>query len=119
MDHIYINNLALECIIGTLPHERIARQPVVITLDLELDLKPAGASDALEDTVDYSGLVATVSETVCHSQCKLLERLAQLIADKCLSYRLVNSVRVTIEKPAALPGAKASISIHRIKSHQE
>jgi dihydroneopterin aldolase len=81
-------------------------------------LRPAGASDALEETVDYSELVASVSEIVAHSQCKLLERLAQLIADKCLSYRLVNSVRVTIEKPAALKSAKAIISIHRIKSHQ-
>jgi dihydroneopterin aldolase len=39
-------------LIGVLPHEREARQPVQVDIDLEVDLAEAGVTDNLDDTAN-------------------------------------------------------------------
>ena len=50
-DRIDISGLRLAALIGALPHEREARQPLQIDLSIHADLARAGKSDALEHTV--------------------------------------------------------------------
>lgn len=107
LDRIYIRDLVLRCIIGINPHERDNRQDVIINIVLHADLRDAGASDRIEDTVNYKTIKDRVVEMVEKSQFYLVERLARQIADICLSEPRVRRVEVTLDKPGALRFARS------------
>jgi dihydroneopterin aldolase len=65
---------------GLLPEERLRAQPFEVDLDIELDLRAAGRSDALGDTVDYGAIAESVARTVAGEHSDLLEHLAERIA---------------------------------------
>lgn len=102
MDRIYIRDLALRCIIGIYPEERKNKQDVIINITLETDLRAAGKSDSLNDTVDYKTIKLAVLDFVEKSSFQLIESLAEGIAEICLKDRRVQSATVTIDKPGAL-----------------
>ena len=81
MDRILIDDLRVMTIVGALPHEREIAQPVRIDLSIGLDLRNAGLSDELADTVHYGLVCERVSAMVCDSKDVLLERLAGKVAD--------------------------------------
>ncbi|MBA3654271.1 MAG: dihydroneopterin aldolase [Actinobacteria bacterium] len=83
---------------GVLPEEQRRPQPFEVDLDLHLDLKPAGASDRLEDTVDYGGLAEAVAACISGERHALLETLAERIAGLALADDRVTSVVVTVKK---------------------
>jgi dihydroneopterin aldolase len=108
MDQIFINDLRLECIIGVLPHERETPQPLWINVTLDCDLSRAGASDALEHTVDYKALADAITDLAVKSEFFLIERLAEAIAARCLESAMVCNVTVRIDKPQALDTARSA-----------
>lgn len=99
-DLISIKGLKASACLGVDAEEREKPQPVEINLELELDASEAGKSDRLEDTVDYSELVDEVVETVSSASYRLLEALAQRIADAVLSRPRVEAVTVSVTKLA-------------------
>ena len=103
MDIIHIRHLRLRCIAGILPHERQRKRTVVVTLRLKCDLRKAGRTDSIADTVDYRDVQRRVEGCVAESQDGLIERLAQRIADAALSVQGVKEVTVVLDKPKALP----------------
>jgi D-erythro-7,8-dihydroneopterin triphosphate epimerase len=108
MDRIFIRDLALRCIIGIYPEERREKQDIVINVAMECDLRKAGRSDELEDTVDYKNIKKAILKLVEKSQFQLIESLAENIADLALADEKVQQVSVTIDKPGALRFAKSS-----------
>ena len=107
LDKIHIRDLALRCIIGIEPHERDHRQDVVINITLHADLRKAGQSDRIEDTVNYKTIKRKVVDLVENSSFLLVEKLAQQIADVCLAEAGVERVEVTLDKPGALRFARS------------
>lgn len=83
-DRIELRGLGLVGIVGVLPEERIRAQPLEIDVDLVVDMGAAGASDALEDTVDYGAVCDRLAEVVASARPQLLERLAVVLADAVL-----------------------------------
>ncbi len=83
---------------GVLPEERTRPQPFEVDLELHVDLRPAGDSDALDDTVDYGAVCAAVSRVVATERYALLERLAARIADVCRADPRVAGVVVEVRK---------------------
>ena len=59
-DRILIKNLLVRGILGIKPEEREKLQDIVINLELEADLRPAGASDAIDDAVNYRSVTKDV-----------------------------------------------------------
>ena len=108
MDKIFIRELALRCIIGIFPEERREKQDIVINVEMHADLRAAGRSDDLSDTVDYKTIKKAILKLVEGSGFQLIESLAERIADIALSNEKVRTVIVTIDKPGALRFAKAS-----------
>jgi dihydroneopterin aldolase/D-erythro-7,8-dihydroneopterin triphosphate epimerase len=102
MDRIFIRDLALRCIIGLYPEERKNKQDVIINVVLETDLRAAGKSDNLNDTVDYKAIKLAILDFVENSSFNLIESLAEGIAAICLKDGRVQSATVTIDKPGAL-----------------
>jgi len=114
MDRIHIRDLRLPAIIGIYPKERRERQDIVLNLELRADLRRAGESDDLADTIDYKALKKRVIAHVEASRHLLLERLAAEIARLCLDTPGVLSVRVIVDKPGALRFARSvAVDIER------
>src|SRR5437867_12591322 len=75
MDRILIKDLMLRCVLGLSGEERREKQDVLINLILWTDLRPAAASDNIEDTVDYSALKKRIITLVERSEYHLAETL--------------------------------------------
>ncbi|WP_437206564.1 dihydroneopterin aldolase [Planctomicrobium sp. SH664] len=105
-DSIEIKDLLLRTIIGINPEERENRQDVVISLRLQTDLRAAGESDDIAQTLNYRTLCKQIIELVEGSSFLLVERLAEAIAATCLKNDRVQRVWVTVEKPGALRFAR-------------
>jgi FolB domain-containing protein len=106
MDRILISDLLVRCIIGVRDEERRDKQDVLINLSLLADLRKAGTSDRLEDSVDYRALSKQILSMAENSQFHLVEVLAQAVADICLEHPSIQEAAVKVEKPGALRFAR-------------
>jgi dihydroneopterin aldolase len=97
-DAILLSGLRAVGAIGVLPEEQARAQPFEIDLALRLDLRTAGTSDDLADTIDYGSLAERVVALVTTGGDALLERVAQRIAFLVLEDRRVDEVEVTVRK---------------------
>ncbi len=85
---------------GTLPAERELGQPFVVDIALHLHLQPAGLSDDLTQTVDYSEVHRRAKGIVEGPPVNLTEAVAERIAAAILEdHPLVETVRVKVTKP--------------------
>ena len=99
---------------GANPGEREVVQAFDVELALGVDLRAAARSDALEDTIDYSSVHATLIGIVQSQSYALLERLAQAILDAIFSDIRIRSADITIAKPGILGGATPSVTLQRL-----
>ena len=100
VDRIELRGLRAVGTHGVLVEEQERAQPFEIDLDLAVDLRPAGESDSLADTVDY-GSVAVVATTTVEGprSFALLEALAWHVADAVLDVdRRITGVTVALRK---------------------
>ncbi len=105
-DRIFIRELLIRCIIGVDAHERQEKQDVLVHITLDVDLRRAGRSDAIEDTVNYKVLKKQILRMAENSRFRLIEALAQRIADECLKDDRIRRVHVVVEKPGVLRFAR-------------
>ena len=85
-------------------------QRFVVDLEVERDLRSAGLSDDPEDTVNYSHMFRVVKDVVEGPSRRLLESLAEGIAQRILEGFDIESVRVGVKKPEV--PIKSSILSH-------
>jgi dihydroneopterin aldolase len=105
MDRILLNGLVFFGRHGCLEAERQLGQKFTVDIELECDLSAACASDSLDDTIDYVALYNAAQEVIEGEPARLLESLAQRIADFALQDERVQSAWVRIRKPhVAMPG---------------
>lgn len=114
---IFVKGLVLDAEIGAYDHERGRTQPLRIDFEAEVVEPSDPAGDRLEDVVCYNRLTEGVKAIIAEGHIKLIETLAERIADLVMSHPMTHSVRVRIEKPMAIPGAEAAgVEIERSKS---
>ncbi|MBM4029853.1 MAG: dihydroneopterin aldolase [Planctomycetes bacterium] len=114
LDRVFIRDLALRCTVGVDELERRERQGILVQITLYTDLRKAGRTDALEDTIDYRALKKRILHLAEQTRFYLIEALAQSIADECLRDERVAQVEVAVEKPGALRFARTvGVSIVR------
>ncbi len=122
-DRILLEGMQFYGYHGVNPEERVLGQRYVVDLTADLDLRRAGASDRLEDTVSYSHIYRTVRSVMEGEPRNLLESAAQAIADRVLAEFQVDSVSVTVKKPnPPVRGSSielAAVQIHRTRSPQK
>ena len=99
-DRILLEGMVFHGRHGTLPAERELGQPFAVDVELRLDLRPAGLSDDLTQTVDYGEVHNKVKEIVEGPPVNLTETLAERIAATVLrEHPPVEAVRVKVAKP--------------------
>jgi FolB domain-containing protein len=116
-DRILIKDLLVRGIVGINPDERTKRQDVLVNLTLYADTSQAAQSDDIDDAVNYRTVAKAVIDHVEDGEPRLLERLAQEIADLCLAADgRVRAVEVTVEKPGAVRFASSvGVRIFRLR----
>lgn len=97
-DVIELRGLRALGVCGVLPSERERRQPLELDLDVVCDLGRAGASDRIEDTVDYAAIAEVAERVVTEEQFGLLERLAERVAEAILVDERIAMVSVAVRK---------------------
>jgi dihydroneopterin aldolase/2-amino-4-hydroxy-6-hydroxymethyldihydropteridine diphosphokinase len=122
MDRILVDDLRLLTVIGALPHEREAAQPLRVDLSIGVDLRDAGTSDELDDTVNYGLVAERIVELGESTKHVLLERLATDVADLVLGFDRVEEVDVTLTKlrpPVPTPVGTTAVRIVRTRAEAE
>lgn len=117
LDTVRIEQLELDCIIGINPWERLTKQRITIDIEMNADLTKAGASDAIEYTINYRTISKAIISEIEESSYGLVEALAARIAEICLQDPLTQSVEVTVRKPGAVRNASAvGVVVRRSRS---
>ena len=106
MDKIYLNQISIEAIVGIWDWERRIPQTILIDLEMAADIRRAAASDDIADTLNYKLVAKRVKTLVQESGFRLVETMAETIAQTVMSEFDVPWVKVRINKPGAIRGAK-------------
>jgi dihydroneopterin aldolase len=118
-DRILLDRIAVYAYHGLHPEEERLGQRFYVSLEVRLDLRPAGTSDDWKKTVSYDRLAKVVTDTATERRFRLIEGLAEVIAERILTtYPQIESILVRVEKPAApiptiLDGVSIEIERHR------
>ena len=106
MDIVFIEALAVECVIGIYDWERRVRQPLLFDLELGFDNRRPAASDDIADTLDYKAISRRVHDYASASEFGLVETLAERCAELLLAEFPIARVRLKLSKPGAVRGAR-------------
>ena len=118
LDSIYLEGMVFYAYHGRTQAERELGQRFVVDLEVEADLREAGASDRIEDTVHYARLFQVVKEVLEGPPHSLLESVAEEVARRILEgFPRVEAVWLRIGKPGvAIKGSvlkEAAVAIER------
>jgi FolB domain-containing protein len=118
-DTLRVTGIAVDCILGELPVERTKAQRIVVDIEIAFDATPAALSADLARTIDYARLEKELRFILTESHFRLVESAALALAQWLLLPPLgtepsATKARVTLAKPAALPGgAIPSVVVER------
>jgi len=98
MDKIIISDLDVEARVGVAEAERAQPQRLLITVELERDLRQAGRADDLLATADYVTVARLVIEITAAKPRNLLEALAEELTQAILARKLADTVTVEVRK---------------------
>jgi dihydroneopterin aldolase len=106
MDIVFLHEMKVDTVIGIWEWERKIRQTVVIDLEMAADIRKAAASDSIDDALNYKLVAKRLQEFVANSEYQLVETLAEKIAAIVMDEFGVSWVRVKLNKPGAIRGAR-------------
>ncbi len=86
---------------GVFPEEKRNGQEFIVDVVLHTDLRAAGASDDLSETIHYGEVADDVVARITGPSYDLIEALAERIAEDALARDRVAAVEVTVHKPGA------------------
>jgi dihydroneopterin aldolase len=115
---VFVRGLEMLASIGVFEVEKRYEQRVIVSLELQVTDDYDGASDRLDDVLDYGKVAATAQRVAQARHFNLLETMAERIAEGILADSRVETVRVRIEKPDILPGCR-SVGIEIERSRRE
>ncbi|XP_027352371.1 dihydroneopterin aldolase 2-like isoform X3 [Abrus precatorius] len=99
-DKLILRGLTFHGFHGAKPEERKLGQKFLVDMDAWVDLRAAGKSDHLSDTVSYTEIYRIAKETIEGTPHNLLESVAQKIAFTALrNHQELSAIRVKVGKP--------------------
>lgn len=117
-DTIFLKNLEIHTIIGVNEWERMVRQPVSISFEIDTDITRAAQTDDVEESINYKSISKWIIDFVEGTEYLLVERLAEEIACGVLEEFDVSRINLTVEKPGAIRHSQSvGVSITRPRDH--
>ncbi len=116
-DHVFIEGLKIDTLIGIYDWERRIRQPLLFDIEMAFDNRVPAASDDIALTLNYKAVSKRLIAFVSQSSFGLVETLAEHCAQLILDEFDVSNVRLKLSKPGAVRGAHAvGVVIERSKA---
>lgn len=120
MDEVCIHGLALRCIVGIHPHERVTEQPLRLDLTLGLDTREAARTGKISRTIHYGEVAEQVSALLRFRRYRLLEGAAEEVAWMLLGiYARLEWLKIRVEKPRALEGVAEAASLTIVRTRED
>ncbi|MBW2245318.1 MAG: dihydroneopterin aldolase [Deltaproteobacteria bacterium] len=117
-DTILLEGIQVPAALGVTAAERKMRRPVRLDLEIETDLRAAGRSDRIQQTIHYKRIFEIAADVASNQEHKLVEALGQRIADAVLDKFGVDAVTVTVRKPSPIAAVLEHAGI-RIRRERE
>ena len=87
---------------GCSEEERKLGQHFEVDVELYIDLRSAGKSDNIDETVDYVEVYEEIERIVTGKSRKLIETVSEEIADRILSkFSRIEAIEITLRKNSA------------------
>lgn len=115
MDKIFIEKLALRGKHGVSKEERSREQEFLVDIEVEFDTRKAAGSDDLLDTIDYNFFRDSAREVVGGASLRLLEKLADAVAQKILTDTRIKTVSVSVRKTEMFPDCAPGVKVIRTR----
>ena len=103
-DVILLEGIQIPAALGVTAAERRVRRPVRLDLEVTYDLRDAGRTDSIRQTIHYKRIFEVVEDVAANHQHKLVESLGSRIAEAVLAKFAVSRVTVTVRKPTPIAG---------------
>lgn len=104
---VFVRDLEILASVGIFEVEVRYEQRIIVALEVDVIDTYDGVSERIGDVYDYGKLVRD-TEMLCQSRhFKLIETLAEAIANQCLADARVLAVAVRIEKPDIMTNCRA------------
>jgi dihydroneopterin aldolase len=103
-DIILLEGIQIPAALGVTAAERRMRRPVTLDLEVATDLRAAGRSDQIRQTIHYEHIFEVVEDVAANHQHRLVESLGERIAAAILAKFDVTAVTVTVRKPKPIAG---------------
>ena len=119
MDKILIQEARFQSHVGVSDEERAQLQEIVVDIEMFRDLRAAGESDDLRETVCYATVHAKAAQIIGGNAFHLIETIAEQLAAMVLRDFPIGKVVIRVRKPAALAARNvryASVEITREKN---
>ena len=97
-DHLHLRGIRFSARCGTTKAEREAGSLLEVDVDLKADLSRPSRTDRLEDAPDYARLAVIIVETGKATECALVERMAEVLAERVLKEFACEEVTITVKK---------------------
>lgn len=116
-DIIKLRNMTFHAYHGVWDEEREIGQRFEVDAELKLDVGRATRSDKLKDTADLYAVFKTVEQIVLDGKFRLLETMAEKIAQSILEKFDVQEVLIRVRKPhAPIRGIQDGIEVEMVRS---
>lgn len=102
MDTIFLHGIKADCVVGVWEWEKQITQKIIVDIDMRFDIKPAAASDNLNDTLNYKAVAEDVIEMLEASRFDLIEKMAEEVANLVQKKFGVKWIKVRINKGGAV-----------------
>ncbi len=116
-DVIRLKNMLFHAYHGVWDEEREVGQRFQVDVEIYGDFSTAGKSDRLKDTVDLYRVYQVVEQVVVRRQFKLVEALAESIAQALLREFAIQKIRVRVRKPnSPIKGISDGIEVEILRT---
>ncbi len=112
-DKLILADLTVPCHIGVTESERQTAQSLWIDVELDIDAAHAAESDDIVDAIDYARLISLIEAEISNRPFRLLETVAQEVAELILDTFHLTTVLVRVKKRAVAHLGFAAVEIVR------
>jgi dihydroneopterin aldolase len=118
-DVILLQGMQVPAALGVTAGERRLRRPVLLDLEVRRDLRRAGRSDRIRDTLHYKRIFEVVEDVAANQEHKLVEALGDRIARAVLAKFDAEAVTVVVRKPTPIAGVLRHAGVRITRTRED